>query len=88
MEKDATQPEEEGSLGLGNGRGPKASDPYKLALTVTWKTIWTLGEIGQKRLKKGQDLTRDQLICEAIDLLSARENGPRGAAKSEEAGAR
>ncbi|MDE2039583.1 MAG: hypothetical protein KGO96_00880 [Elusimicrobia bacterium] len=88
MERDVTQPEEEGSQGQGNGRGPKPSDPYKLALTVTWKTIWTLGEIGQKRLKKGQDLTRDQLICEAIELLSERETGPRAGAKTPEAAAR
>ena len=99
MERDAIQPEDEGSVALleggeggaagrPSGRGAKQAALHKLQLVVPWKTVVTLGEIHLKRLKKGQDMSRGHLICEAIELLAERETATKSTGKTEEAAAR
>lgn len=99
MERDAIQTEEEGSISLleesesnpqgkTDGRSSKLYKLYKLQLIVPFKAVVTVEEIRLKRLKKGYDISRSRLICEAIELLAEREPGAKTAGKDEEAGAR
>ena len=99
MENDAIQLEDEGSAALledaemgaagrQRGRGAKPQAFHKLQMIVPWKTVVTLGDISYKRLKKGQDLSRSRLVCEAIELLAARESGAKSAGKDEAGGGR
>jgi hypothetical protein len=99
MERDVIQSEEEGSVtlleesesgaaGRIDGRSSKLYKLYKLQLIVPFKAVVTVEEIRLKRLKKGYDISRSRLICEAIELLEERETGTKSAGKAEEAATR
>lgn len=99
MERDVIQAEEEGSIsvleesesgtqGRTDGRSSKLYKLYKLQLIVPFKAVVTVEEIRLKRLKKGYDISRSRLICEAIELLEQHETGTKAAGKAEEAAAR
>lgn len=99
MERDVIQTEEEGSISLleesessqqgrTDGRSSKLYKLYKLQVIVPFKAVVTVEEIRLKRLKKGYDISRSRLICEAIELLAEREAAGKAAGKDEEGAGR
>lgn len=77
--------EEAGSLGpageTGDVSGVRRHVPMQVFLPR--KKAIQLDELRLRRMKKGFDHSRSRLVCEAIDLLAARESGGKNSGKDE-----